>query len=214
MEIDKREVLRYLGYGSHEADAAVHGLIDECEAELSRAAQYRSLVREFPLVISPEGEIDGGCFRTYSKNLRKNLGGCEAVLVMAATIGPGVDRLLARYGKLSVTKAVVIQAAAAALIEAYCNELCRGWKQEYEEKGFYLRPRFSPGYGDFPLACQEQIIGGLEAGKRIGITLTDGLLMMPSKSVTAVIGVSKNQDFCHIEGCEVCGKKDCAYRRG
>ena len=107
---------------------------------------------------------------------------------MAGTVGSEVDRLLARYGKLSVAKAVVMQAAAAAMVEAYCNELNAMWKKEYLEKGLYLRPRFSPGYGDFPLSAQKQILDGLEAGKRIGITLTEGFLMLPSKSVTAVIG--------------------------
>ena len=132
---------------------------------------------------------------------------------MAVTVGAEVDRLLARYGKLSVAKAVVMQAAAAAMVEAYCNELNAMWKKEYLEKGLYLRPRFSPGYGDFPLSAQKQILDGLEAGKRIGITLTEGYLMMPSKSVTAVIGVSRTPAACVIEGCEACGKKDCAFRR-
>ena len=106
-----------------------------------------------------------------------------------------------------------MQAAAAAMVEAYCNELNAMWKKEYLEKGLYLRPRFSPGYGDFPLSVQKQILDGLEAGKRIGITLTEGYLMMPSKSVTAVIGVSRTPAACVIEGCEACGKKDCAFRR-
>lgn len=213
MEIDRKETIRYLGYGANEADEAVLALIGECERELEETAQCRSLMREFPLVLGADGSIDGGCFRTVSRNLSRNLGGCKSVLVMAATLGSGVDRLLARYGKLHVAKAVVMQAAAAAMIEAYCNELCLGWKKQYEEKGLYLRPRFSPGYGDFPLACQRDILGGLEAAKRIGITLTDSFLMQPSKSVTAVIGVSANREFCAVEGCEACGKTDCAYRR-
>ena len=86
-------------------------------------------------------------------------------------------------------------------------------REEYERKGLYLRPRFSPGYGDFPLSCQEGLLNGLQAGKRIGITLTEGSLMMPSKSVTAVIGISENKEFCTVTGCEICEKTDCAYRR-
>ena len=213
MEIDRQETIRYLGYGAHDPDETVLNLIEECGRELAEAAQCRSLMREFPLVLGAGGSIDGGCFRTVSRNLSRNLGGCGSVLVMAATLGSGVDRLLSRYGKLHVAKAVVMQAAAASMIEAYCNELCLEWKAQYEAKGLYLRPRFSPGYGDFPLACQREILDGLEASKRIGITLTDSLLMLPSKSVTAVIGVSGNREFCVVEGCEACGKTDCAYRR-
>lgn len=213
MEIDRKEVYRYLGYGTHPVDEETRKLAETCIEELDRAADYKVLMREFPLTIAEDGLIDGGCFRTKSKNLSKNLGGCGQVLVMAVTLGAGVDRLLARYGRLSVAKAVVMQAAAAAMVEAWCNEVCTGWKQDYETKGLYLRPRFSPGYGDFSLSCQEQILNGLEAGKRIGITLTEGGLMMPSKSVTAVIGVSPHKEFCHVEGCEACTKTDCLYRR-
>lgn len=212
-EKEKREVFRYLGYGLREPDPETAGLVKECIGELDRAAELRVVSREFPLSIGEDGWIDGGCFLTDSKNLLGNLGGCGQVLVMAVTLGPEVDRLLLRYGKLSVAKAVVMQAAAAAMIEAFCNELCLQWRREYEEKGLYLRPRFSPGYGDFPLSCQRRILDGLEAGKRIGITLTDGGLMLPSKSVTAVIGISRIRTACHVEGCEACGKKDCAYRR-
>lgn len=213
MEMNQKEILRYLGYGSHEAEPQVLDLIRDCGRELEAAAQRRFLMREFPLKLSEDGTIDGGCFCVKSRNLAKNLRGCEKILVMAVTLGSGVDRLLARYGKLSMARAVVLQAASAAMIEDCCNELCREWRAEYEKKGLYLRPRFSPGYGDFPLSCQEQILGGLEAGKRLGITLTDSFLMMPSKSVSAVIGVSRKQEFCHEEGCEACGKRDCLYRR-
>lgn len=212
-EVNRKEVFRYLGYGSHEPDEGTAKLVEECISELSQAADVKVLKREFPLSVSENGVIDGGCFVTDSKKLLRNLGGCGRVLVMAVTLGAEADRLLARYGKLFVAKAVVMQAAAAAMIEAYCNEFCAEWREEYEKKELYLRPRFSPGYGDFPLSCQKRILDSLEAGKRIGITLTDGGLMMPSKSVTAVMGISRIRGFCHVEGCEVCEKKDCVYRR-
>ena len=213
MQTDRKETLRYLGLGKHEPDPETERLLEECIREAESAADFRHLIREYPLIMEDDGTINGGCFRVKSENLRKNLAGCDSVLVMAVTVGAQVDRLLARYGKLSVAKAVVMQAAAAAMVEAYCNELNAGWKKEYLEKGLYLRPRFSPGYGDFPLSAQKEILDGLEAGKRIGITLTEGYLMMPSKSVTAVIGVSRTPAACTIEGCEACGKKDCVFRR-
>ena len=111
MEINRKEIFRYLGYGGHEADGTVTGLVEECLRELELTADCRSLVREYPLITEEDGTVDGGCFRTKSKHLFKNLGGCGRVLVMAATLGSGVDRLLNRYGKLQVTKAVVLQAA-------------------------------------------------------------------------------------------------------
>ena len=213
MEIDRREALRYLGYGRQEADRETGALLEECIGELLREADCRHVVREFLLFEASDGRLDCGCFYTESRGLRTNLSGCERVLIMAATLGSGADRLIFRWEKRSMAKAVVLQAAAAAMIEAYCNELCAGWKREYEERGLYLRPRFSPGYGDFPLTVQQRLLDGIDAGKRIGITLTDGGLMLPSKSVTAVIGAGKQPVSCGAAGCEACGKVDCAYRR-
>lgn len=213
VDVDRKEIFRYLGYRGKEADEATKQLAEECVEELLRVADFRFVMREFPLAILEDGTIEGGCFLTNSKNLLKNLGGCSQVLLIAVTLGVGVDRLIVKYERVKMSKAVVMQAAAAAMIEAYCNELCLGWRREYEEKGLYLRPRYSPGYGDFPLSCQRMILDGLEAGKRIGITLTDGGLMVPTKSVTAVIGVSAIKKFCHVEGCEACENLGCAFRR-
>ncbi|MDO5348622.1 MAG: vitamin B12 dependent-methionine synthase activation domain-containing protein [Lachnospiraceae bacterium] len=213
MEVDRREVLRYLGYGRAQADETVMELMESCLEQLEAAAEPRHLVREYPLMLLPENEIDGGCFRTKSRNLSRNLKDCTQILLFAATLGVGVDHLIQRYNRLQMSRAVVLQAASAAMIEEYCDTVCTQLRRDYEEQGLYLRPRFSPGYGDFPLSCQPRLLDALEAGKRIGIKLTDSFLMMPSKSVTAVMGVSKKPYRCEVKGCEACSKMDCAYRR-
>lgn len=214
MEINQKETLRYLGYGRQEADGPVMDLIRECWEELQRAASPRHISRSYPLQLFGEDGVDCTCFQTHSKNLTKNLQDCEQIILFAATLGTRVDVLIQRYNKIQVSKAVVLQAAAAAMLEDYCDEVNEEIRASYESRGLYLRPRFSPGYGDFPLECQTALTGALEAGKRIGITLTDSLLMAPSKSVTAVIGVSRRKRTCTVKGCEACGKTDCAYRRG
>nr|WP_314460253.1 vitamin B12 dependent-methionine synthase activation domain-containing protein [uncultured Clostridium sp.] len=213
MEISRKEILRYLGYGNKEGDEQVSALIEEALEELLTAASPKSIYRSYPLTLLPENEIDFTVFRTKSRNLSKNLADCEEVILFAATLGTGVDVLLHKYTRLQMSKAVIMQAAAAAVIEEYCDGENRKLKQEYEAKGLYLRPRFSPGYGDFSLECQKEITTVLETPKRIGIMLTESLLMTPSKSVTAVMGVSKKPYWCEVKGCESCGKKDCAYRR-
>lgn len=212
-DIDRGEVLRYLGYGKHEADAAVAEMVEQCIAELGREAQPRFLDREFPLILKEDAVVSCGCFTVRSRKLSKNLKDCSRMIVFAATLGIGADYLIRKYNRLQMSKAVVMQAAAAAMIEQFCDQVCAKLRAEYEADGYYLRPRFSPGYGDFPLDCQKQLLDSLEAGKRMGIKLTDSLLMMPSKSVTAVMGISGQPYRCDVRGCEVCGKKDCAYRR-
>lgn len=213
MEISRKEVLRYLGYGVHKGDDAVNDLVEECIRELEGAASPKCISRVYPLELLPDYEIDFTVFRTRSRNLSKNMVDCNQVILFAATLGTGVDVLLHKYTKLQMSKAVTMQAAAAAMIEEVCDEENKRLKEEYEAKGLYLRPRFSPGYGDFALECQREITAVLETAKRIGITLTDSLLMAPSKSVTAVMGVSSKKYRCEVKGCESCAKTDCAYRR-
>lgn len=208
-----KETLRYLGYHGQEADSQVMALVEQCYGELSRAAVPKSVYQEYPLDFFGEDGIDVYGFQARSKALRRNLEGCKSVILFAATLGAGVDMLLHRYNRLQMSKAVVMQAAAAAMLEDYCDQVNEEIRKEYEKKGDFLRPRFSPGYGDFSLECQPAFLKCLEAGKRVGITLTDSLLMAPSKSVTAVIGISERPAVCGQKGCQVCGKRDCAYRK-
>lgn len=214
MEISRREILRYLGYKGQDADEMVAERVEACVRELEAAASPKSIYRVYPLTLLPDDEIDFTVFKAKSKNLGKNLQDCDEVVLFAATLGTEVDVLLYRYTRLEMSRAVIMQAAAAAMIEAYCDEVNTSLKEEFEARGLYLRPRFSPGYGDFPLECQRELTAALETAKRIGITLMDSLIMAPSKSVTAVIGVSKKRHRCEVKGCEVCTKTDCAYRRG
>ena len=212
MEWNEREILRYLGHRGQEIPENVEELIKECERELEQMASPRAMWKEYPLSIQ-DHVLDMGFLQTRSKSLERNLRDCERVILFAATLGSKVDVLLHRYNMIQMSKAVVMQAASVAMLETFCDEKNQELKNSYEAKGWDLRPRFSPGYGDFPLECQREIAPALEMGKRIGINLTDTLLMMPSKSVTAVIGASRLPRNCTVQGCEVCAKRDCAYRR-
>ena len=106
-----------------------------------------------------------------------------------------------------------MQACAAAMLEEYCDEMQDKIAQQLAEEKLYLRPRFSPGYGDFSILHQKEILDMLDAPKRIGLTMTDAYMLVPTKSVTAIIGVSNTKEPCHQKGCEECTKEDCLYRR-
>jgi len=237
MEINRREIYRYLGIKPNmEPDAATEKLAEECIWELLEKCRPRAYARWFPLrVCSASGAVetvdigaagagkaqdasdslllDFSCFQVRSRSLLRNLQDCSEVILFAATIGEGADLLARKYGRINVAKAVVMQAAAAAMIEAFCDEENEKLRAEAAEKGLYLRPRFSPGYGDFSLNHQRDFARVLEMQKTVGITLTESLLMLPSKSVTAVIGVSKQDARCVLSGCESCRNAGCAFRR-
>ena len=148
-----------------------------------------------------------------SKDLRKNLQGCGEVYLLAATLGPGPDLLIRRASVQRMSDAAIYQALCAEMIESCCDQICARLRRQAAEEGLYLKPRFSPGYGDLPLDLQKDLLRILDAPKKIGLTLTDSLLMMPSKSVTALIGLTKEMQPDHEKDCAVCPKTDCAFRR-
>ena len=120
----------------------------------------------------------------------KLLGECSSCIIMAATLGGQVDRLIRRYQVSDMGMAVILNSCAAAGIESVCNELKQRLESEYEARGLYLTMRYSPGYGDMPLSLQADLCRLLQTEKRLGISVTPGMALLPSKSVTAIIGIS------------------------
>ena len=166
--------------------------IDEAAAEVCEAASYRVCYDVFPVSYGAS-LLDLGFACTQSQDLRKCLRTCGGVIVFAATAGFGVDRLIQKYNRLSPAKAVLLHAAGSEAVEALCDRFCADMEQEYGP----LRPRFSPGYGDLPLALQKDIFSALSCTKNIGVSLSDSLRMTPSKSVTAIAGIINTEPFTH-----------------
>ena len=133
-DINRREVLRYLGYKNQEADENVSRIVEDCLELLWKNVSPKYRVREFPLTLGADNRIDGEVFQTKSRNLSVNLKDCEKILVFAATLGVGADYLIQKYNRLEMSRAVILQAASAAMIEEYCDQVCEGLKKEYEEK--------------------------------------------------------------------------------
>lgn len=213
MNIRTREAVRYLGYGKHAVDERTLLLIEDSFRELEKIANAKFIYRIFKINFQNMDELTIGKMKVSSKNLYKNLNGCQKAVLFAATLGTGVDMLMKKYSVTDMSRAVVMQACAAALLEEYCDCCQNAIAGQLAEENLYLRPRFSPGYGDFQIVHQEDILRMLDTSKTIGLTMTDSFMLVPVKSVTAIIGASRTKEPCHIKGCEECSKTDCIYRR-
>ncbi|NLC75235.1 MAG: Vitamin B12 dependent methionine synthase activation subunit [Clostridiales bacterium] len=217
IDVDRGEVERYLGYRGTTVDCVTSEMIDCCMSELNDVAEPKYIYRQYDVAFSKPGsacEIDIGGMKTCSSNLARNLKGCTKAVLLAATLGLGPDRLIARSEITSIVKAAIYQATATAMIEAYVDGVNKEIKDKAFEQGLFARPRFSPGYGDLPLVLQKDFATMLDMPRTVGITLTESLLMKPSKSVTAIIGLSKHNSSCITEGCEVCDRRgECEFSR-
>ena len=204
----KKEILRYAGCKTKgmQEEEQILGLLEECLAEVLPKLSYKLCYIELPLAINGE-ECDFNGIHLLSKDLAKNLHGCERVVLFAATIGIEIDRLITKYGHVSPAKAVMLQAIGAERIESLCDAFCEELKKEMG-----IRPRFSPGYGDLSLEAQKDIFQILNCSKNIGLSLNDSLLMSPSKSVTAFVGLGHGGEGKTGNKCALCGHTECAYR--
>lgn len=186
--MDKAEILCYLRTASKTDDPGLAALIDSCIAEVNAAVRPKTLHRIFACTVS-EGETKIGDFTFSSRRLAQTLAGCNAVCVFGATLGTESDRLLRTYAGQSIARATVLQAVLAAKIEEVCDDLETGLRAE----GLTLRQRYSPGYFDLEIREQKKIFAMLDLTKRIGIICSDTCQMIPTKSVTAIIGIEPTE---------------------
>lgn len=189
--VSRCEILRYAG--AKEASAALIALLDECDTLIKGQLSYRVAYAETPVLVTDEG-LDLGFLTTSSRDLARALVGCDRAVVFGATVGLGLDRLVSRYTAVSATKGLLLDALGTAHVEALCDAFCTELAERYAREGAVLRPRYSPGYGDLPLSTQRAVFSALDLSRKIGITLNESLLMTPSKSVTAIVGVRSKKE--------------------
>ena len=210
-DVIRKETLRYLGLGSAEPDEKTLEMVNMAIALLSERCRPKNTSRIVE-ISAGTGDIrlEGGTV-IYSESIARVMSGCSEMLVFGATLGAEADMLIKRETAANIAMGAVMRAAAAAYIEEYCDELQTELNKRFSAEGEPLGDRFSPGYGDFALEYQRELFAILDCPRRIGLTLTDSFIMIPSKSVTAVIPIGGS---CGRQlGCRYCEKTDCQYRR-
>lgn len=185
---DKKEILRYCG--GAENSEQLEELLDNCLSEIDGKISNRVCYCELKISETENG-LDLGFCKTNSKLILRHLNGCDKLILFAATVGIETDRLISKYSRISPVKALMFQAIGAERIEALCDTFENKIKAQYAAEGRECVYRISAGYGDIPLEMQKDIFKILDCPKRIGLSLNESLLMSPTKSVTAVIGVKK-----------------------
>ena len=176
LQLDGRELASRLCDGGR-----VDYTADDRYYRLLRATSCAYVAERLPIVRVDDGMMIGDIpvvGAAFSRVAR----GCSECIAMVATLGVGVDRLIAREQHLSVSDAFVIDAMADALIEALCDDAERRLTE-----GEAAVPRFSPGYADLPLGVGAEIVRLLGADVRLGISFTESGLMIPRKSVSAIV---------------------------
>ena len=122
----------------------------------------------------------------------------------------------ARGGADAATQALLEKCAVPLLAAATPRavRLSGSASSQTARQGKYLTGRYSPGYGDWPLAVQPLLAAALDTARRAGLCVTENNLMTPRKSITAILGVSDHPVRGHLAGCGHCVLRTrCEYRK-
>ena len=200
---EKDETLRYLGYGGQDLSPEIVARIKEAKVRCERIARPAATWRAFP---SESLHLPGN-------DITAHLAGALEIVLMATTLGHGVDRELRRLSLTDPLGQVIFDAASTAAVERLSDEIEAQIRVEARDRGLYCSWRFSPGYGDLPLSVQGELLARLDAERRLGITLTPSNLMVPTKSVTAIIGLHPTPQSGVTSSCSVCTlRPNCSMR--
>ena len=207
--LNMNEILKYLGFRGQELTEEIAAQIRRCTDEVLAAATPRLTYRHAPL---EDGAVLGVTFA--GNDIPRMLDPCEEVVLFGATLGPGVERLMMRYEVVNAADSVIMDACASTAIENICNNFESDMRRTVEAEGRYLTDRFSPGYGDLPISEQPKFFALLDMTRRIGVSLTPTTIMVPRKSVTAIMGIARTPQPHRPPDCEHCLMfRTCPFRK-
>lgn len=210
--VNREEALRYMGFSTQQPDECFLRRLDSCEKLLLQQVQPRFVYRAEALNRHADGSLSAGGLTLSGTAIAEHLKDCTHVIFMAATLSVQADRLIAQTQARDMTDALILEALANAGIEQICNQAEQIIREKFPEK--YFTWRFSPGYGDFPLDIQEPLLTLLDAPRKIGLTATDTSILIPRKSVTALIGLADAPLSQKRRGCASCNMRGrCLYRK-
>lgn len=203
IEIDFAEAYRYMG---------CRGIPSGREKDDLEKAARMTIENSRPRVVykicriehSDAVTLPGTCLRLEGKAIAALLHDCGMCVIFCATIGTDVDALIRKWQIKDIAFAAALDACASSAVENLCGKVEDKLTREYNSQGFYLTDRFSPGYGDLPLSIQKDFCAALDTSRKIGVSVTESGLMIPKKSVTAIIGISKNRQKHRDDGCGGC----------
>lgn len=171
-----KEVMHFLGIYENNAHIENEIKIQWKKAENLAVKRHRTVPFS---VSSPPFVLEG-------KDIKKHLSDCEKGYILIATLGSGIDTYIKKLQLTDMSSAVIFDAVAGVMLEIYLDKIC-----SEIGKSENLTTRFSPGYGDFPLSLQKDIL--LSAGaEKIGVSCLESNMMVPCKTVSAIIGLRRN----------------------
>ncbi len=211
--MDASEAARYLNWPEGAIDDASLAQIEEIGALMAQSVTPRTVYR----VLDRTREGCAG-LALPGEDIRALMRDAEQVIVFACTLGEAGSRFIRRAFAKDTALGVIADACASAMADGEADRFEREMTGICLARGRYLTDRFSPGYGDLPLTVQRDLCALLDTPRTLGVTVNGSMLLVPEKSVTAVMGIcpvpQRHRAIDETTGCEGCAARDgCGFRR-
>ncbi len=184
--ISRVEVQKYLGYAGQtltvELEQRIESMVSLCEQSLHPSYIYAT----YP--------IDDLPIHLAGSAIQSHLEGAVGCVFMVCTLGIACDTAIRTYSVKSALDAFIYDTAASALIESVANACEANAVHKAHDANLMINGRFSPGYADLPLDIQSEILVCLNATRRLGLTVTQEGMLIPTKSITACLGLFDDVD--------------------
>lgn len=210
-ELDLREILHFLGWRGTPVEPELIAKLEVMSRPALESIRPRMIIRRFAL--DQDYLLKGTSLSLQGEDVRTMLAACSEAFLFAATLGAESERLLLREQAKSGAQAVLMDAVLSAAIEAVCDREEAKLREKLRAENLYLTDRFSPGYGDMPLSQTRGICDVLDCSRSIGLNISSSGLMIPRKSVTAVMGVSRTPVSRRPSGCAGCEARHTCFMR-
>ncbi len=220
VRLDRDEALRYLGYAGQQVDDALlarfHALADICERDIEPTYAWEIFDIDVDAAIQVTLKDCG--LVLLGADISRHLTGAKKVALMACTLGMDSEREYRRLAAISPADATMFGSCCSALVEAAANAAEKQVVAAAAQAGLVTNWRYSPGYGDLPLDVQPAFLRALDAQRRLGITVTATNMLVPVKSITAVIGLFDTEAAAANDSvddtCATCpAAGDCDFRK-
>lgn len=220
IEINQGEVLRYLQYKNQDIDNSLSEKIKKCINQTKEIINPRFIFRKYKIkklkFSNEKNEVyfEGANLTLKSNDIYNLLLDCDECILMSATLGLEIEREIRKLTYTDLTKGIIIDACATTAIEEVCDIVQDNIAKNLLKEDKYITYRYSPGYGDLPIEKNLDINNLLNSQKEIGLTVTNSGIMIPRKSVVALIGVSRRKISNTKKSCENCSNRhNCNYKK-
>ncbi len=215
MIVRKDEVLRYLGYRDQPISDSLNALILSVIAETSDLVRPNYTYKKFTIELADNKvNLLATSYCLLGSDIVKHLRNSDYCVILATTIGNPIEQRIKYYNKFDLTKSLVLDACGSVAIESYTDQVQELISAEADELGYGITYRYSPGYGDLPITSQQAVARLLETEKKIGLTVTADNILLPRKSVTAIIGYQNKGIVNQIQECDSCSsRKFCKFAK-